>query len=261
MLILNHLTPLSFMHFHSSMYYWDTASCQWWWQLLQTIWKTGGVCEWHLGHHLWWFLGQQRCQCSVQTAGILSIWYDYTTDSSPLMMLELKPIASFVYVSAMASIYTIALLGKPPILKSSYTWSEHKLQQNRYLNLYLSMNTVYVWHLAVAWELITFMLPLTTCTNCLFLHITAALQDLKLCTERTLRVCGQSISMIWTVLAVRRVCGSVLTIGLRDTLVTTGEMPLWCAMVIKVMQQRVYTPTMQIKGLMWCSIDVVGDGN
>ena len=36
----------------------------------------GGVYQWKLGHHLWWFLGQQRCQCGVQTAGILPIWYE-----------------------------------------------------------------------------------------------------------------------------------------------------------------------------------------
>ena len=221
------------------------------------------VCFTVVWRYVWMALGAP----SVMTFGTteMPVWCADTWDTPHLVWLyywlQLKPIASFAYVSAMASIYTIALLGKPAILKSSYTWSEHKLQQNRYLNLYLSINTVYVWHLAVAWELITFMLPLTTCTNCLLLHITAALQDLKLCTERTLRVCGQSTSMIWTVLVVKRACGSVLTIGLRDTLVTTGEMLLWCAMVIKVMQQRVYTPTMQIKGLMWCNIDVVGDGN
>ena len=44
-----------------------------WWE---QVWKSGGVYQWKLGHHLWWFLGQQRCQCGVQTTGILTIWYE-----------------------------------------------------------------------------------------------------------------------------------------------------------------------------------------
>ena len=44
------------------------------WRWLSVLWSSGGVYQWHLGHHLWWLLGQQRCQCSVQTTGILPIW-------------------------------------------------------------------------------------------------------------------------------------------------------------------------------------------
>ena len=47
----------------------------------------------------------------------------------------------------------------------------------------------------------------------------------------TRNVCGPSTSMIWTVLAVRRVCGSVLTMGLRDTHATISKMPHWYAKV------------------------------
>ena len=38
--------------------------------------------------------------------------------------------------------------------------------------------------------------------------------------------------MTWTVLEVSRVCGSVLTMELRDTLATTIKMPLWSAKVL-----------------------------
>ena len=44
--------------------------------------------------------------------------------------------------------------------------------------------------------------------------------------EGTLRVCCPSTSMTWTVLVVRTVCGSVLTMELRDTHATITEMPL-----------------------------------
>ena len=45
------------------------------------------------------------------------------------------------------------------------------------------------------------------------------------------KVLKLSTSMIWTVLVVRRVCGSVLTMELRDTHAIIGKMPLWCAKV------------------------------
>ena len=58
-----------------------------------------------------------------------------------------------------------------------------------------------------------------------------ALQDLSVRKVATLRVHGPSTSMTWTVLAVRRVCGSVPTMGSRDTHASIGKMPLWYAKV------------------------------
>ena len=49
--------------------------------------------------------------------------------------------------------------------------------------------------------------------------------------EATLKVWNLFTLMTWTVLVVRRECGSVLTMGLRDTHVTTCRMLLWCAKV------------------------------
>ena len=57
------------------------------------------------------------------------------------------------------------------------------------------------------------------------------MQDPLLPLEATRKVPNLFTSMIWTVLAVRRVCGSVLTMGLRDTHATTNKMPLWYAKV------------------------------
>ena len=72
-----------------------------------------------------------------------------------------------------------------------------------------------------------------------------ALQDLSVCKVATLRVHGPSTSMIWTVLAVRRVCGSVLTMELRETNVTIGKMPLRYAKVPGLLTNNHFRPCRQ----------------
>ena len=63
---------------HSSLSGQGSETSVWW----EQVWEGGGMCQWHLRYHLWWLLGQQRCQCGVQTAGILPIWYEQETQYS-----------------------------------------------------------------------------------------------------------------------------------------------------------------------------------
>ena len=92
----------------SALHQWR-SSALWHWK-----WKSGGVCQWHLGYHLWWILGQQRCQCGVQTTGILPIWYAYIQQLRLSTQLYWPSTAIYIL-----SLTHCALLMWPPFLSGS----------------------------------------------------------------------------------------------------------------------------------------------
>jgi len=64
------------------IYSWSSCQCiLHWWCSTPPKWvsfrrrKVGGLCQQCLGDCVWWWLGQCRCFCSLQTIGVLSSWY------------------------------------------------------------------------------------------------------------------------------------------------------------------------------------------
>ena len=72
-----------------------------------------------MGNHLWYFLGQQRCQCCMSTAWILTTWYDLHATTTNIVIsweswyyTNCCSIILFLHIGAIAlhSLFTESIL-------------------------------------------------------------------------------------------------------------------------------------------------------
>lgn len=66
-----HLLPLYVQRCNNFLYKRWHQTCRW---NKQPGRSRGGLWQWCLGHCMWWFLGNTRCQCSLWTARISAKW-------------------------------------------------------------------------------------------------------------------------------------------------------------------------------------------